>query len=147
MMELLSACGYASLPKFTEKEELVKMIARYEVLDKPRSALKQFKEGLSTLDVLHVMKQHPAEFENLFCHQGKALSASEIDRTFLPMLDPVGCNARDRQELVLMHWRDYLQETEGAVEKLKYECTFCPDHCHCVHGRRMGDLKMGGTTS
>ena len=95
----------------------------------------------------HVMKQHPAEFENLFCHQGKALSASEIDRTFLPMLDPVGCNARDRQELVLMHWRDYLQETEGAVEKLKYECTFCPDHCHRVHGRRMGDLKMGGTTS
>lgn len=80
MVELLSACGYASVPKFSEKEELVKMMARYEVIDKPRSALEQFQEGLSTLDVLNVMKQHPAEFETLYCHQGKALSANEIDR-------------------------------------------------------------------
>ncbi len=113
MLELLSACGYASVPKFGEKEELVKMIARYEVIDKPRSALEQFKEGLGTLDVLDVMKQHPAEFESLFCHEGTALSANEVDRIFIPTLDPVGCNTRSRQELVLMHWRDYLQDTEG----------------------------------
>ena len=62
MVELLSVCWYVSVPKFTEKEELVKIIARYEVLDKPRSVLEQLKEGLSTLDVHDVMKRHPAEF-------------------------------------------------------------------------------------
>ena len=113
MVELLSSCGYASVPKFCDREELVKMIARYEVIDKPRSALEQFKEGLNTLDVLCVMKQHPAEFESLFCYQEKTLRASDVDRIFTPILDPVGCNTREKQELILMHWRDYLQETEG----------------------------------
>ena len=28
-------------------------------------------------------------------------------------MDPVGSNARGKQELILMHWRDYLQESEG----------------------------------
>ena len=81
MMELLSACGYASLPKFTEKEELVKMIARYEVLDKPRSALEQFKEGLSTLDVLHVSSTMPPVWSKF--HARRVDLARRVDAAWI----------------------------------------------------------------
>ena len=116
MMDLLSACGYSSIPKFVEKKELLKMIAKHEVLDKPRSALEQFKEGLSTLGVLDVMKQHPAEFETLFCYEGNTITANVVDNIFTPMFDPVGSNRRTRQELIVMYWRDYLQDTEGELK-------------------------------
>ena len=113
MIDLLSACGYSSLPKFSDKGNLVSMIAKHEVLDKPRSALEQFKEGLKALGILDVMTQHPAEFETLFCHQGTILTANIVDNIFTPVLDPVGSNRRPRQELILMYWRDYLQDVEG----------------------------------
>lgn len=90
---MLSECGYTSIPKFPEKERLLDMIARYEVLDKPSSALEQFKEGLRTLGVLAVMKRYPAELETLFCYQGEVLSANIVDRIFThrwSLLDTTG---------------------------------------------------------
>lgn len=83
------------------------------VIDKPRSALEQLKEGLSTLGILDLMEAHPVEFEALFCFQEKKLNAKDFDSMFTPMMAPVGSNARGKQELILMHWRDFLQECEG----------------------------------
>ena len=78
VLDILTACGYTSIPKFAGKDNLLEMIAKYEVLDKPRSAIEQFKEGLSILGVLDLMKRYPAELETVFCFQGKVLSASLV---------------------------------------------------------------------
>ena len=122
MIELLSDIGYNSIPKFSEKDQLLRMIARHEVIDKPRSALEQSKDGLSTLGILDLMKQYPAELETIFCNQGNVLSAAYIDLIFTPKMVPVGSNRRDRQELIMMHWRDYLQETGGENYMLVPYC-------------------------
>ena len=121
ILELLWASGYTSVPRFAEKEQLLKMIAKYIVIDKPRSALEQFKEGLNTLGILELMQAYPVEFESLFCFQKKCLNANDFDRLFTPIMDPLGGNARGKQELILMHWRDYLQESEGIYRS---KCRF-----------------------
>lgn len=115
VLELLWASGYASVPKFSAKTQLVEMIAKYIVIDRPRSALEQFKDGLNTLGILQLMQSHPKEFESIFCHEEKKLSADECDSLFTPMFGPIGSNIRERQELIVMYWRDYLQDCEGTV--------------------------------
>ncbi len=116
VVELLSDCGYTSeisISKFAEKDQLLRMIARHKVIYKLRSALEQFKEGLSTLGILDLMQQYPAELETVFCYQGNVLSATVLDQILTPVMVPLGNNRRDKQKLIKMHWMDYLQETEG----------------------------------
>ena len=43
------------------------------------------------------------------------LTASRMDSLFVPELAEDGSNVRPQQELIIMHWRDYLQDCEGEV--------------------------------
>ena len=61
------------------------------------------------------MKQHPAEFETLFCYEGNLLTTNVEDNIVTPMFDPVRSDRQPRQELIIMYWRDYLQDTEGDL--------------------------------
>jgi hypothetical protein len=83
------------------------------VIDKARSALEQFKEGLRTLDILNLVKEFHTLFRPYFCYTQKTLTAACVDAIFTPILSEDGCRIREREELVIMHWRDYLQEREG----------------------------------
>ena len=38
-----------------------------------------------------------------------------MDSLFVPELAEEGANVRPQQELIIMHWRDYLQDYEGKV--------------------------------
>ena len=53
-LDLLNACGYSAQPSFGGKDRLLSMIAQYFTLDKPRSAIEQFKEGLEAFGILNV---------------------------------------------------------------------------------------------
>ena len=83
------------------------------MIDKARSALEQFKEGLRTLDILNLVKEFHTLFRPYFCYTPKTLTAACVDAIFTPILSEDGCRIREREELVIMHWRDYLQEREG----------------------------------
>jgi hypothetical protein len=111
----LNACGYSAQPSFGDKDKLLSMLTRYFVLDKPRSALEQFKEGLEVLGILHVMKRYPKEFEQLFCFQATKLTAFMLQTLFSTTYSPSGSNCRAKDELIVMHWRDVLQDCEGTV--------------------------------
>ena len=50
MLNLLNACGYTAFPKSSNKEQLLSLIAKYVVIDKPRSALEQFKDVWKLLE-------------------------------------------------------------------------------------------------
>ena len=102
------------------------MIARYFVLDKPRSALEQFKEGLEALGILGLMKRYPNEFKQLFCFQATKLDASMLQALFSTTYSPSGSNSRAKEELIVMHWRDFLQDCKGA------EYVVCIQFCYTI---------------
>lgn len=83
------------------------------VIDKVRSVLEQFKRGLSTLNILSFITAHPRELETAFCYNPKTLTAMEVDTLFIPCFEEEGTHLRDKQEIMMMNWKDYLQDCEG----------------------------------
>ena len=83
------------------------------MIEKARSALEQFKEGLQTLDILNLVKEFHSLFRPYFCYTPKTLTVACVDAIFTPILSEDGCRIQEKQELVIMHCCDYLQEREG----------------------------------
>lgn len=129
ILDLLHACGYNAVPKFSGKDQLLGMIVKYILIDKPRSALEQFKEGLETLGILQAIQAYPDEFRNLFCFKATELTASLMESHFVTVFSPAGSNRREKEELIVMHWRDLLQECEGTIDPI----FFLPIHVLDLH--------------
>ena len=107
--------GYATIPSFEKKNDLIRELCHYHVLDRTRSALEQFKDGLKVLGILELIQRHPAAFATLFCYQPSNLTASSMGELFQIFYALNRTSLRDVQEQVIMLWRDYLQECEGKV--------------------------------
>ena len=90
-------------------------LCHFFAIDVVRGALDQMRQGLGTLDVLGVMKKYPKLMQQSFCARDKPLTAVDVDALFTPNMDDPGSNKYPRQELALMHWRDYLQDCEGTI--------------------------------
>ena len=90
-------------------------LCHFYVIDKACSALTQFKEGLSILNVLSLVQRHPNLFKDVFCHEPKPLTANVIDGLFKTVYTEEGTRQREQQELIVMYWRDYLQERHGKT--------------------------------
>lgn len=112
-MECFDQAGFHGLPKFAMKGQLVSELCHFFVIDKARTAIEEFKDGLRTLDVLDVLMRFPSIFRSYFCYGPTKLTAQSVDDIFRPILSEEGTPMRDRQELLIMHWRDYLQDCEG----------------------------------
>ncbi|KAF3850478.1 hypothetical protein F7725_012250, partial [Dissostichus mawsoni] len=72
----------------------------------------QFKEGLSALQFLNALQQHPTLLAPVLCHSEKRLTALELERLFKPDLSPPGSNRRLRESQTLGYWADYLLDCE-----------------------------------
>ena len=120
-IDCFDQAGYHGLPNFAIKELLVQELCYFYVIDKARSAIEKFKDGLRTLDVLDLLMRVPSLFHPYFCYGPTALTAGDIDSIFIPKFSEEGCRIREREELIIMHWRDYLQDCEGTsrVRNLK----------------------------
>ena len=70
-------------------------------------------EGLRTLEILELVKKFPRIFRPYFCYTATTLTATLVDEIFKPVYSDEECRIREREELIIMHWRDYLQEREG----------------------------------
>lgn len=115
VIDCFSQAGYYGLAKYENKQRLLDELCRFYVVDKACSALTQFKEGLSTLNVLPLMKQHPHLFENVFCHEAKPLTAFVIDDLFKVVYAEEETRQREQEEMIVMYWRDYLQDRQGNI--------------------------------
>ena len=93
--------------------KLVGDLCQFFVIDKMRSVLEQFKRGLSTLNILSFITAHPRELETAFSFNPKFLTAMEVDTLFIPCFEEEGTHLQDKQEIMMMNWRDYLQDCEG----------------------------------
>ena len=113
---VLDSLGQAvsnGLPQFENREKPLAELCHYFVIDKVRSALEQFKEGLASLNVLQLMRSHPKLLKWVFSHGQSPLTSSTMDGIFVPSYSEEGTRQRDREEMVIMHWRDFLQDCES----------------------------------
>ena len=97
------------------------------MIDKSRTVLEQFKEGLQTLEIAGLLRQHPNLFRPYFCFAfATVLTASCIDDMFKISVSEDDTRLREKEDLVIMHWRDYLQDCEGTMLILYYSVhVFC----------------------
>jgi hypothetical protein len=114
-IDIFGQAGYHGVAKFDKKDELVSNLCHFFVIDKARSALEMFRDGLRTLDVLDLLKDYPSFFRPYFCYTPIDITAEYVDRIFRPIFSEEGCKIREREELIVMHWRDYLQDREGNM--------------------------------
>ena len=104
VLDCLGQAGSNGLPQFENREKLLAELCHYFVIDKVRSALEQFKEGLASLNVLQLMRSHPKLLKWVFSHGQSPLTSSTMDGIFVPSYSEEGTRQRDQEEIVIMHW-------------------------------------------
>lgn len=75
----------------------------------------RFKDGLTSLQFLTALQQHPAVLTPVLCHSDKKLSAVDMENLFRPELSPDGSNKRVQEDKTRGFWADYLLDCEGWV--------------------------------
>ncbi|XP_029701347.1 uncharacterized protein [Takifugu rubripes] len=101
-----------------EKKDLVADYVRWYIIERNSSVIDRFKDGLSALQFLTALQQHPSLLIPVLCHSEKRLTGIDIERLFTPDVSPAGSNRRQKESLTLAYWADYLldcQEGEAAV--------------------------------
>ncbi|XP_034783435.2 uncharacterized protein LOC117418160 isoform X1 [Acipenser ruthenus] len=85
--------------------------AHWYIFRRTRAAFERLKEGLKTLGVLDAMTKYPNAFKHVMCYTEDTLTAKTFD-IFRPVLHPLGSNKRGTENLVLSHWKDFIQELQ-----------------------------------
>ena len=70
------------------------------------------------------MKKPPHLLQECFCHNAKSIASETLNEIFKPCFSEEGTRQREREELVVMHWRDYIQECEGLYTYTYYSMLF-----------------------
>ena len=74
-------------------------------------------KGLQTLSVLDAMKAHPEQFRDVFTSENIApLDAQTVDLVFRIEYAEQGSHARQKQEMAIVFWRDYLQAEQWHIQ-------------------------------
>ncbi|XP_039599379.1 G2/M phase-specific E3 ubiquitin-protein ligase-like [Polypterus senegalus] len=83
-----------------------------------------FKNGLSALQFLTALQQHPSLMIPVLCHSEKKVTALELEGLFKPDLSPSGSNRRLREGQTLGYWADYLLDCEEGQAAVCVEDVF-----------------------
>ena len=43
------------------------------------------------------------------------MTANILDQIFMPRFSPPGSNAREKEEAIILNWKDYIYEAEGIT--------------------------------
>ncbi|KAI3356732.1 hypothetical protein L3Q82_003407 [Scortum barcoo] len=73
-----------------EKNKIVADYLRWYIIDRNSSVTDRFKDGLSALQFLTALQQHPSLLTPVLCHSAKRLTGFELERLFKPDLSPSG---------------------------------------------------------
>ena len=78
-------------------------------------------QGLKTLDVLKVLRDHPETMRPLLtgCNVRK-LSADALESLMVPVFSEQGSNRRAREEELWLKWSMFLFKVEGKYKRLFY---------------------------
>uniref|UniRef100_A0A9J7XQ74 HECT-type E3 ubiquitin transferase n=1 Tax=Cyprinus carpio carpio TaxID=630221 RepID=A0A9J7XQ74_CYPCA len=95
-----------------EKDSLVQSTADFFVNGRLATALDQFVEGLKTLGLLEELRKNPAVFYNMFVSEEIPLQAKDLCTLFDVDFSVQGSNRRDRENMTICFWRDWLIDIE-----------------------------------
>ena len=90
------------------------------MLGRRHACFERFKAGLSTLGILGAITEHYEKFKEVFCYSNVQLNADLFDCLFTINCSDEGSNNRQRESLVLSHWRDYLQDVEDQSVEITF---------------------------
>ena len=86
-------------------------------------------DGLKTLGILQLMQQHPQLFRPLLQSATKPLvTSSQMLKLFQPVWSPNRSNQREKEELIILNWTTYLDETQGMFVYWLYNGLFFMYH-------------------
>ncbi|XP_076737569.1 G2/M phase-specific E3 ubiquitin-protein ligase-like [Maylandia zebra] len=97
-----------------EKKDIVSDYLRWYIIARNSSVIDRFKEGLSALNFLSALQQHPTLLSPVLCHMEKKLTALELERLFKPDFSPSGSNRRRLESQTVGYWSDYLLDCEES---------------------------------
>jgi len=69
------------------------------------------------LKVCFLLYLDPEHLKELFIYNPKSITASDLDQKFLPQFSPHGSNTREKEEVILLNWKDYIYEAKGITNK------------------------------
>lgn len=75
----------------------------------------RFVEGLKTLGLLEELRKNPAVFYNMFVSEEVPLQAKDLCTLFDVDFSLQGSNRRDRENMTICFWRDWLIDIEGIL--------------------------------
>ncbi|XDV52365.1 hypothetical protein PO909_021099 [Leuciscus waleckii] len=101
-----------------EKKEIVSDYLQWYIIDRNSSVIDRFRDGLSTLEFLNALQQHPTLLAPVLCHSERRLTAFELESLFKPDLSPSGSNRRLKESQTMAYWADYLLDCEGLLVHL-----------------------------
>ncbi|XP_051796700.1 uncharacterized protein LOC110967929 isoform X2 [Acanthochromis polyacanthus] len=104
-----------------EKKEVVADYLRWYIIDRNSSVIDRFRDGLSALQFLTALRQHPSLLTPVLCHSAKRLTGLELERLFKPDLSPSGSNRSLKESQTLAYWADYLLDCEEGETAVSVE--------------------------
>ncbi|TWW70753.1 hypothetical protein D4764_17G0002360 [Takifugu flavidus] len=113
----------------TEEKDIVADYVRWYVIDRNSSVIDRFKDGLSALQFLTALQQHPSLLTPVLCHSEKRLTGFDIERLFTPDVSPAGSNRRQKESVILAYWADYLLDCEEGEAALSVKDVFVTSGC------------------
>ena len=79
-----------------------------------KAELDQLVNGLQTLGVLTLLRDHPNTMHSLFVYsEARPMTAGDLFDMFPPHLSAAGSNSMEREEDQLMKWLHFLEYVEG----------------------------------
>ncbi|XP_044022324.1 G2/M phase-specific E3 ubiquitin-protein ligase-like [Siniperca chuatsi] len=104
-----------------EKTEIVSDYLQWYVIERNSSVIDRFREGLSTLEFLTALQQHPTLLAPALCHSEKQLTAFDLEILFKPGLSPSGSNQRLKESQTMGYWADHLLDCEEGQAAVSVE--------------------------
>ena len=121
--EYISNCGFlkptykvtmADVPQISE------VICTEYLIMRSINEVQQFESGLNVLDIDSLIKRYPEHLEEIFVHNPQPVTAGILDGIFMPQFSPLGSNAREKEEAIILNWKDYIYEAEGINDTQRY---------------------------
>ena len=101
----------------TDVPEIIEVVCTEYVIMRSINEVQQFENGLNALEVGSLIKHYPEELKEIFVHNPQTVTASILDQIFIPQFSPPGSNAREKEEAIILNWKDFIYEAEGITIK------------------------------
>lgn len=111
-------------PVLSTKISLVPNLREYDNYHCYHCLAYRFRDGLSTLDVIHALEQHPSVFRPYMCYSVDRLTPESLEGVFKDQLSEAGSIRRQEETRILGYCRDYLLDTGDTLHFIVVDYIF-----------------------